>query len=146
MVLTASAYLSEQYGNIQRPLTSSEDFGFPPIKNPFLIEKGDKIRFQFNESNTYTIYNTILPSSPESSGSRLYLILNTQVPSNLNSNNFVLYRIVNDGQFITIYAPKNQSETTEFTGLVLPKYLNPDFKENLNATIQQLKQAGVIEE
>ena len=146
MVLTASAYLSEQYGNIQRPLTSSEDFGFPPIKNPFLIEKGDKIRFQFNESNTYTIYNTILPSSPESSGSRLYLILNTQVPSNLNSNNFVLYRIVNDGQFITIDAPKNQSETTEFTGLVLPKYLNPDFKENLNATIQQLKQDGVIEE
>lgn len=146
LVLTASAYLSEQYGNVQRALTSSQDFGFPPIKDPFSVQEGDLIRFQFNEDNRYNIYEVIPPSSPLASGSRLYLKLNRAIPSNINANNFVLYRIVNDGQYVTIDSKKNETENTEFTGLIIPKYLNPNFSQNVDNIIQQLKQDGIIEE
>lgn len=145
-VLTASAYLSEQYGNLQRELTSSLDFGFPPIKDPFTVSIGDKIRFEYNKENVFTVYDVISPASGEASGSRLYLTINQSIPSNINTNNFVLYRILNNGQFITVDTQKNENEDTEFTGIVIPKYINPTFQSNINEITQQLKQDGIIEE
>jgi len=146
LVLTSSQYLGTQYNNIQQPLTSSEDFGFPPIEDPFQIQVGDKIRFGYTKENTYTIYEVIPPTSPLSSGSRVYLKLNTNLPSNLNTNNFVIYRNKIDGKYVTLDVTKNELENTEFTGILIPQYPSKGLQNNIENILIKLKQDGVIEE
>ena len=145
-ILTSSQYLGTQYGNIQQTVTSSEDFGFPPISEIFEVKVGDKIRFEYNKENTYTIYKVITPFSPISSGSRIYLTLNKPIPPNINTNNFVIYRNKIDGKYVTLDVTKNELETTEFTGIIIPQYPSERLSNNIESILTQLKQDGIIEE
>jgi hypothetical protein len=145
-ILTSSQYLGTQYRNIQQTVTSSEDFGFPPISEVFEVKVGDKIRFEYNKENTFTIYNVTPPSSPLSSGSRVYLTLNEPVPPNINTNNFVIYRNKIDGKYVTLDVTKNELENTEFTGIIIPQYPSEELSNNIESILTQLKQDGIIEE
>jgi len=144
--LTASLYLTENYGKLQNPVTGSLNFGFSPIENSFIPQVGDKIRFQYDQSQVYTIYEVIQPNDPNNTEGRLYLKIDRDISSIANTNNYVLYRILNDGKYITCNVIKNPSESNiEFTGVIIPRYSSENLQNNIENIILSLKQNNIIE-
>lgn len=145
--LTGSLYLSDNYGKLQNPVTESLNFGFSPIDTLFIPQVGDKIRFQYDPSQVYTIYEVITPNDPTNDEGRLYLKLDRDISSAANTNNYVLYRILNDGKYLTCNVIKNPSESNiEFTGVIIPKYASADLQNNIEEIVLKLKQNNIIED
>ncbi len=143
--LTGSLYLSNNYGKLQNPVTESLNFGFSPIDTLFTPQVGDKIRFQYDPAQVYTIYEVITPNDPTNDEDRLYLKLDRDISSTANTNNYILYRILNDGKYLTCNVIKNPSESNiEFTGVIIPKYASVDLQNNIEEIILKLKQNNII--
>ena len=144
-VLTASSNIASNYfrNNFQVMPTASSDFGFSPINLDFQLVPGDKIRFEFNEDNVFTIFDIDNPNSNE-----LYLTLDRAIGGGLNVDNFVLYRPQSDGKFLTLNVIKNDPQTGEvdFTGIIIPKFASKELKDNASAIVSKLKQDGIIED
>ena len=148
--LTASSYLSLNYGNIQQtsdfPGTGGS-FGLSPIKNLFIPQPGDRIRFEYDPSKDYIIYEVISPDI-DSEGC-LKIKLNTVVPSNTTIDNFVLHRVDNTSiKYIILDVAKDptvDNPENPFTGIILPKYPTEKLKNNLENILSKLKQEGIIE-
>lgn len=143
-VLTASADLSDQVNNFQIIPTASSDFGFSPVTVPFTVQVGDKIRFEYNNDNIFTVFKVETPPTSD----RLYLTLDRALGSNLNLSNFILYRNLEDGKFITLDVEKFDPPIAEeeFTGIIIPEYVSPALKQNASAIVSKLKQDGIIED
>jgi len=145
--LTASVGLSENYNTTLSGSSNSIDFGFSPVKVPFNITPGDRIRFEYNPQKDYTIYEVIEPSA--ASDARLKLKLNTIVPSNTILDNFVLHRIDNTSiKYLILDVAKDptiDNPENPFTGIILPKYPSEKLKNNLENILSKLKQEGIIE-
>jgi len=143
--LTGSLYLSDNYGKLQNPVTESLSFGLSPIDTLFIPQVGDKIRFQYDPTQVYTIYEVITPNDPTNDEGRLYLKLDRDISSAANTNNYILYRILNDGKYLTCNVIKNPSESNiEFTGVIIPKYSSADLQNNIEEIILKLKQNNII--
>lgn len=143
-VLTASSDLSSEYGNFQTLPTASSDFGFSPINFPFTVKPGDKIRFGYNNDNTFVVFKVDEPpASP-----RLFLTLDRAIGNNLNLKNVVLYRNLEDGKFLTLDINKNDPQFSEidFTGIIIPRYASPGLKRNANEIVARLKSEGILTE
>ena len=145
--LTASIGLSENYNTTLSGSSNSIDFGFSPVKVPFSIIPGDRIRFEYNPQKDYTIYEVIEPSA--ASDARLKLKLNTIIPSNTILDNFVLHRVDNTSiKYIILDVAKDptvDNPENPFTGIILPKYPSEKLKNNLENILSKLKQEGIIE-
>ena len=59
--LTGSEYMSDNYGKIPAEVPEAIAFGFSPITQPFTLQRGDKVRFEYNTAKDYTIYDIISP-------------------------------------------------------------------------------------
>jgi hypothetical protein len=143
--LTASGYLSANYGNNPLPIQECLDFNFSPITLPFLIQSGDRIRFGYNPLNDYYIYDVIPPE--EDVDGRLKIKLNTYVPTPVYLSNFVLHRVNrSDPAYIILDVPKNElvADTQNFNGIILPQYPTKRLKDNLDNIILSLKERGII--
>lgn len=127
--ITASGYLSQNYTKTQKRLEKSRDFGFSPIETPFNILPGDKIRFGYNPTNEYTIYEVLDPTK-EIDG-LLKFKLNTYLPSQIYLDNFVLFRInKNNPETIILNVPNNNIQNNiDFTGVIYPEYVSDRVKE-----------------
>lgn len=148
--LTASIFLSENYGNIQDTsnfLGTGGSFGLSPIKTPFLLSPGDRIRFEYNPQKDFIIYEVIEPRT--ASDALLKIKLNTPVPSNTILDNFVLHRVDNTSiKYIILDVAKDptiDNPENPFTGIILPKYPSEKLKNNLENILSKLKQEGIIE-
>ena len=145
--LTASTYLSQNYGNLPNELINATNFGFSPIKTPFLLNPGDRIRFEYNPQKDYIIYEVIEPRA--ASDALLKIRLNTAVPSNTILDNFVLHRVDNTSiKYIILDVAKDptiDNPENPFTGIILPKYPSEKLKNNLENILSKLKQEGIIE-
>ncbi len=148
--LTASAELSANYGkvfNSQGVLDVVESgFNFSPVENPFIVQPGDRIRFQYAKVNDYVVYEVKEPS--EDDEGLLRLRINKALPTNLASlDNFVLHRInSNDPAYIILDVKKNASvgDTQNFNGVILPEFPTKKLKDNLDTIIVGLKERGII--
>ena len=148
--LTASSYLSLNYGNIQQtsgfPGTGGS-FGLSPIKSLFIPQPGDRIRFEYDPSKDYTIYEVISPDTDNDG--YLKIKLNTIVPSNTIIDNFVLHRVDNTSiKYIILDVAKDptvDNPENPFTGIILPKYPSEKLQRNLEKIVFELKQNGIIE-
>lgn len=146
--LTASIGLSGQYNNtaIGSP-NSIANLSFSPIKTPFNVLPGDRIRFEYDPQKDYTIYEVIEPKA--ASDGRLKLKLNTIIPPNTIVNNFVLHRVDNSSiKYIILDVakdPTTDNPENPFTGVILPKYPSEKLKNNLENILSKLKQEGIIE-
>ena len=147
--VTASANLSLNYQNVQnsQPVLDVVEpgFNFSPVEAPFIVQAGDRIRFEYNKELDYTIYEVIEPSVDVDG--RLKLRLNSLIPNSVNLNKFVLHRInVNDPAYIILDVAKNASmgNTQNFNGVILPEYPTQKLKENLDSIILDLKSRGII--
>jgi hypothetical protein len=145
--LTASGEISDNYNNILSGSSNSVNFGFSPVKVPFNVTSGDRIRFEYNPQKDYIIYEVIEPQS--TSDGRLKLKLNTIIPSNTILDNFVLHRVDNSSlKYIILDVPKDptvDNPENPFTGIILPKYPSEKLKNNLENILLELKQAGVLQ-
>jgi len=148
--LTASAYLSLNYENNLQDTSNfgeaTKTFGLDPINTTFTLQKGDKIRFEYVPSNTFTIYDIITPS--EAADGLLKLKINRQIPNNVVLNNFVLYRIdTNDPKYIILNANKTSTigdPENPLKGYIFPKYQTKELKANLKNIQRSISQQGLI--
>jgi len=147
--LTASSYLSNNYGNIQDSdsFPQAISFNFSPIKTQFIPQPGDRIRFEYNPQKDYIIYEVISPD--EDSDGLLKLKLNNIISPNTILDNFVLHRVDNSIlKYMILDVPKDpviDNPENPFTGLILPKYPSEKLKNNLENIVLKLKEAGVIQ-
>lgn len=147
--ITASSNLSINYGNVQNSqnvLDSIESgFNFSPVITPFTPQPGDRIRFEYNKSTDYTIYEVIEPSGAVDG--LLKLRLNTLIPSEVNLNNFIIHRVDStDPVYIIINVPKQNlvSNSNQFKGVLLPEYPTKELKNNLDNILLNLKEKGIL--
>jgi len=144
--ITASAELSTNYGstqNSQNVLDQIEPgFNFSPVTIPFNVEVGDRIRFEYNTSTDYTIYEVIEPSGDIDG--KLKLRLNTLVGNNVNLNNFVLHKVDVNNPVYIILDVKKIGGTQGFNGVILPEYPTKKLRDNLDNIIIDLKSRGII--
>ena len=77
------------------------NFGFNPIRLPFVPRAGDFIRFEFSKQKVFQI------TGVNSSGNVLKLKLDGQMETSTVLDNFVIYRIVEDGQYVILDTKKN---------------------------------------
>lgn len=144
--LTGSAYLTGNYGNTQNtanfPLET--EFNLSPIQVPFEIEPGDRIRFEYNPNQDYTIYEVI----PLDVDGYLKIRLNQKPPDGIILNNFILHRVnSNKPSYVILDVDKNDAagNLLGFSGVILPKYPTQELKDNLDFLIADLKDKGIIE-
>ena len=145
--LTASEYLSINYNKTQNLDGFSLDtgFNFSPIIEPFTLNIGDRIRFGYNKTNDYYIYDIIQPD--EDSEGLLKLKLNSPLPSDIELNNFLIHRTdINDPAYIILDVDKDETvgDTQNFNGVILPEYPTQELKDNLDSIILDLKEKGII--
>ena len=147
--LTASAELSTNYGNTQNSQNVLDEiepgFNFSPITVPFTLESGNRIRFEYNKSLDYTIYEVISPN--EDVDGFLKLRLNTLVPNNVNLNNFVIHKTDPQDPIYIILNVKKSSivgNSNAFKGVLLPEYPTQELKSNLDNIVLDLKERGLL--
>lgn len=144
--LTGSSYLTSNYGNTQITTNFQTDleFNLSPIQVPFEPKPGDRIRFEYNRNQDYTIYEVI----PLDTDGYLKIRLNQKPPNGIILNNFILHR-VNDNKpsYIILDVDKSEAagDTQGFTGVITPKYPSKKLKDNLDNLISDLKVKGIIE-
>ncbi len=142
--LTASAKLSEFYGDFYVSTTTQNQFGYPNPNITFAPRPGDKIRFQFNPDTLFNIYGV---KTPGENNGRLALLLDG-LPETASLDNFILYRIddslaadmiLDVKKTVTIGDPENP-----FTGIILPQYPSDNIVKNLDSIIEKLKVEGIV--
>ena len=147
--LTGSAYLSQNYGNIQDSTNilnaSSTGFNLSPIITPFKLQVGDRIRFEYNPRKEYFIYEVIEPSKSEDG--LLKIKINKFIPEGTETDNFIIHRTdIKDPAYIILDVDKNDdvANTQDFNGILLPKYPSKRLKNNLDNILIDLKEKGII--
>tara|TARA_R110000744_G_scaffold103956_1_gene199146 strand:- start:7 stop:1527 length:1521 start_codon:yes stop_codon:yes gene_type:complete len=147
--LTASSYLSQNYGRTQNSTPvqslSENNYNLSPIEVPFIILPGDRIRFEYNKLNDYIIYDVITP--PHSPDNLLKFKINENIPTNVNRDNFVIHRTnIDDPAYIILNINKNSlvTDTQNFNGVILPEFPTDKLKNNLDRITIELKERGII--
>jgi len=148
--LTASYYLSLNYGNIQDTSNfpgTGGSFGLSPIKELFTPRPGDRIRFTYDPNKDYHIYEVISPD--EDSDGYLKIKLNKTLLPTTILDNFVIHRVDNSSiKYLILDVAKDptvDNPENPFTGVILPKYPSKKLKNNLENILSKLKQEGIIE-
>ena len=119
-------------------------FNFSPITVPFTLESGNRIRFEYNKSLDYTIYEVISPN--EDVDGFLKLRLNTLVPNSVNLNNFVIHKTdPQDPVYIILNVKKSSivGNSNAFKGVLLPEYPTQELKDNLDYYLMKTKNNNI---
>ena len=149
LYITASDFLSTNYENVQVTSgsinitggtvdigTQFSDFNLSKIQTPFKVKVGDRIRFLYNPSTDFHIYDVKEPQN-EGDG-RLKLKLNT-VPSQSFTESIPRYIILNVDK-----TPGVGTSSNPFTGIILPQFPSEKLVSNLDAILNKLKIEGII--
>jgi len=165
-ILTLSPGLTSMYntGYSQNIDPTSITFGFSPITEPFnSLKPGDFIRFEYNKSQTYTIFS-IDPTS-RNIGSDVESVIDLYVTPSLsnmrstpaynyntidnfyiNLNHFQIYRVLNDGLYVTLnVTPDWGPGGNAVTGLLIPEFISQELSEKLETLIKDLTQKEIIQ-
>jgi hypothetical protein len=118
------------------------NFGFNPIRLPFVPRAGDFIRFEFSKQKVFQI------TGVNSSGNVIKLKLDGHMETSTVLDNFVIYRIVEDGQYIILNTKKNNEAGVNqpFSGIISAEFPTEELDERTDQLLFDLKQAGIISE
>ena len=146
-VIRSTLRLAEFYDQFYLPTRAQEEFGFDKVSTTFNIKVGDKIRFQYNPRQEFTIYKVITPAE---GGGRIKLTLDRDIPVQLDDNmsNFVIYR-VDDSLANNIILDVKKTNVlgdpeNPFTGIILPQFPSDGIVANSDKILEQLKADGII--
>jgi len=141
--LTASTSISNAYsfGMIPNTPDASLSMSFSNITTVFKPQSGDFIRFEYNPSKVYIIYEVITDGT-----NGLVFRLNKGILEGTNINNFVIYRInPNAGNQIILNVKKPTSTTGQsLTGFIKPQYMSKELEDSFTTIIQKLAAEGTI--
>jgi len=139
--LTASSALGNMYYLNVKQVDVTSSLGFNIINNSFKPQPGDYIRFEYNPSKTYTIYEII-----NDGDYNLVLRLNKGILEGTNINNFVIYRInPNSGNQLILDVKKAENTTgVPLTGFIKPQHMTKELEDNFTTIIQKLSAEGTI--
>jgi len=141
--LTASTSISNAYsfGMIAETPAASLSMSFSNIVIDFKPQPGDFIRFEYNPSKTYIIYEVITDSN-----NGLVFRLDREILEGTKINNFVMYRVdPNSGNQIILNVKKPTGTTGgALTGFIKPQYMSDDLEKNFTTIIQKLVAEGTI--
>jgi len=147
--LTASAFLSQNYGNIQDSTfirnQAASGYNLSPIISPFKVQIGDRIRFEYNKQKEYYIYDVIEPDKDPQN--LLRLRINDFVPNATELNNFILHRTdITDPAYIILDIDKDNEagDTQDFNGILFPEFPSKKLKDNIDTILIDLKEKGII--
>jgi hypothetical protein len=168
-VLTLSPGLTSMLntGYSQNIDPASITFGFSSITEPFSsLKPGDFIRFEYNKSQTYTIFSINPTTRDVDSGGLQYFenVIDLYVTPSLSDvvspaynsdnindfyidlNHFQIYRVLNDGLYVTLdVTPDWGPGGNAFTGLIIPEFISQELSEKLETLIQDLTQKEIIQ-
>jgi len=143
-ILTSSISLYNIYGlnylqdNVSASLVGGIK-GYSPITERLLIQLGDEIRFNQNESLSYNII------SADSSLLRrkVFVYLNSNVASTftVSGSGFLIRRNTLDPSKLVINAPKLIGGAP---GYLTPEYMTPELATNLDGVVETLKETGIL--
>lgn len=121
---------------------TSLNFGFNPVRLPFVPVPGDFIRFEYSPQKTHKILRASTLQGT------LILKLAGNIDETYVLDNFVIYRIINNGQFIILDVEKNNDIgiNQAFTGIISTEFPSTALNEKGDSLIFDLKQANIIEE
>jgi len=154
-VLTMSPGLTSMWntGATQNLDPASDTFTFSDINIPFSdIKPGDFIRFEYKKEQTFTIFNINQVALNGESVLELSVAPSLSDLSNTNwfgdnkwieLDHFVIYRVLDDGLYITLDVPKNESGNA-YTGLILPEFISEELLDKLETLTQDLLSREVI--
>ncbi len=144
-ILKASVGLSRFVDSIYVDTLSQQNFGFDSVVIPFSPQPGDRIRFQYNEDQLYTVYNVIPPS--QAPDGKLTLTL-SGLPPTSSYQNFQMYRIDDSlANNIILDVKKVQGiddPSNPFTGIITPQFPSQNILDNSNQILEKLKAEGII--
>lgn len=111
---------------------------------PFIPQKGDQIRFGYDEDNVYTITDVILPED-NIHNNRLYVRINPRIVSIGDvRNNFILRRFTPDGKQLTIRKAKGSGGGDVVSSTITPRYLSSTLRDNFSNIVRELTDEGVL--
>jgi hypothetical protein len=141
-VLTGSSNMSLIYNptnpytqQLYTPQFSSSGY-FPFL--PFVINPGDQIRFEGDESQIYGI----ISATPKIGFASMSILLDGNVTAGTNLNSFLIRRFNPNPSFITI--DSDLSTYTGGGGFILPKFITNEMQESFDKNVVSLKERGLI--
>lgn len=139
---TPASSLTYTTGDGRSAKRTSINFGFNPIRLPFVPLAGDWIRFEYSPTKTYRILST------NSAQGTLILKLSNHIQDGTVLDNFVIYRIIPNGQYIILNVKKNNEAgiNQAFTGVITGANTTEALRKRSDSLIFDLKQANIIEE
>jgi len=139
-VLTGSQALSDKYEKYFVGISGSATQGFNEVNLPFVVSRGDEIKFNNTEGKTYLITDVKTPA--ETTNGRLYLTLDKQMSTTDNKDFFAIRRYVDTSNMVLMSVPRVGG--TQNTGILYPKYPSVKLKQNYEKIISDLKTKGII--
>lgn len=121
----------------QLDITSS---GFEPIETPANINIGDEFRFEYDESNVFTVVSSSIQNS--ASGQACFVSFDRAIPQYLNINHFTVRRKIKD--FITGISLNNNLAIPISGGFLLPENPSDAMKRNLPKITSDLSEKNKI--
>ena len=129
-ILTGSANLSIVYSGYQQTPIDNSGYDTP---QDFILQQYDEIVFEGNENKVYTIMSVNISTGT------LYVYLDRPIASGTDVTNFSIRRLANNPGFVILNTPN-----IEGPGFIIPKYMSPTLKNNLNNIISDLSSKGLI--
>ncbi len=114
---------------------------FDPVITPAKFLPGDKLRFEYDPTQVYTIFKV------EDENNQIRLTIEPGVQPGIEVNHYVHYRVIPDGAYIIVDSKKNNEAGVyqPFQGIILPQFPSSNLLEKQDNLIFNLKQVGIIE-
>ena len=137
-ILTGSQFNSDIYGISRQSEVSGSGYDFP--YQPFIVKRGDQIRFSADENQSYMITN-VNPTT-----SSLFLTLDRPIVNFTNLDSFLLKTFVPNPNIVILNVDKtgaNQGEGA-IPGFLLPEFTSQTILDKFDTIIANLSEKGLI--
>ena len=138
-ILTSSQLNASFYGLSQFEVTSSS-YGFP--YKPFIVNRGDIIRFSANENQSYMITKIISPT--ENADNQLFLSLDRNLISGSDINSFLIKTFTPNANIVVLDIDNPSGLSKETTGFLLPEFASQTLTDKFDSIIANLTEKGLI--
>ena len=138
-VLTSSVFNSNFYGLSQIETTGSL-YDFP--YQPFIINRGDQIRFSADENQSYMI--TEVNSPVQNPSNTLFLTLDRNLISGSQINSFLIKTFTPNPNVVVLNIDNPNGVSKEISGFLVPEFPSQTLTDKFDIIIANLSDKGLL--
>jgi len=138
-ILTSSAFNSNFYG-LSQIETSGSSYDFP--YQPFIINRGDQIRFSADENQSYMI--TDVNSPVQNISNSLFLTLDRNLISGSNINSFLIKTFTPNPNVVVLNIDNPNGVSKEISGFLVPEFSSQTLINKFDTIISNLSEKGLL--